>query len=53
MPELIDLFENAMSLKDFDVNDVEAGRKYIEAYVSFFEFAEGEEEPVVAQEILK
>ncbi len=32
-----------MSLKNFDVNNVEAGREYIEAYVQFFKFAEGEE----------
>lgn len=37
------LFEKAMSLKEFDENNVEAGREYIEAYVSFFKFAEGEE----------
>lgn len=37
------LFEKVMSLKEFDVNNVEAGRAYIEAYVSFFKFAEGEE----------
>lgn len=43
MHELEKRFEKAMSLKSFDVNDVEAGRKYIEAYVSFFKFAEGEE----------
>jgi hypothetical protein len=33
-----------MSLKNFDVNNVKAGREYIEAYVQFFKFAEGEEE---------
>lgn len=43
MPELEERFAKAMALKNFDVNDVEAGRKYIEAYVSFFKFAEGEE----------
>jgi hypothetical protein len=32
-----------MSLKNFDINNVEAGREYIEAYVQFFKFAEGEE----------
>lgn len=41
--ELEKRFEKAMALKDFDVDDVEAGRRYIEAYVSFFKFAEGEE----------
>ena len=43
MPELMERFEKVMSLKDFDVNDIEAGREYIEAYVQFFKFAEGEE----------
>ena len=43
MHELEEKFEKAMQLKDFDVNDVNAGRKYIEAYVGFFKFAEGEE----------
>lgn len=44
MPELEERYNNAMALKDFDVNDVEAGREYIEAYVKFFKFAEGEED---------
>lgn len=44
MPELEERFEKAMALKDYDVNDVEAGREYIEAYVSYFKFAEGEED---------
>ncbi|MDR7855243.1 DUF6448 family protein [Tissierella sp.] len=44
MQELEERFDNAMALKDFDVNDVEAGREYIEAYVKFFKFAEGEED---------
>lgn len=43
MPELKERFQKAMSLKDFDVNNVPAGREYIEAYVQFFKFAEGEE----------
>lgn len=42
--ELKERFEKVMALKNYDVNDVEAGREYIEAYVSFFKFAEGEEE---------
>jgi hypothetical protein len=42
--ELKKRFDKVMSLKDFDVNDVTAGRKYISAYVQFFHFAEGEEE---------
>lgn len=43
MHELEKRFEKVMLLKNFEVNDVEAGREYIEAYVSFFKFAEGEE----------
>ena len=44
IPELTERFEKVMALKNFDVNDVEAGREYIEAYVKFFKFAEGEED---------
>jgi hypothetical protein len=44
LPELKKRFEKVMSLRDFDINDVKAGREYIEAYVQFFHFAEGEEE---------
>ena len=44
VPELTKRFNKVMSLKKFDVNNVEAGREYIEAYVQFFHFAEGEEE---------
>ncbi len=46
LPELRERFEKVMALKNFDVNNVEAGRKYIEAYVKFFKFAEGEEDHV-------
>lgn len=42
--ELKERFEKVMTLKNFDVNNVEAGREYIEAYVQFFKFAEGEVE---------
>lgn len=42
-PELTERFEKVMSLRNFDINNVEAGREYIEAYVQFFKFAEGEE----------
>ena len=42
--ELKSRFDKVMSLKNFDVNNVQAGREYIEAYVQFFHFAEGEEE---------
>jgi hypothetical protein len=44
IPELKERFVKAMSLRNFDVNNVEAGRAYIESYVQFFKFAEGEEE---------
>ena len=43
-PELQRRFQKVMSLKDFDVNRVKEGREYIEAYVQFFKFAEGEDE---------
>ena len=42
--ELNKKFERVLALKDYDINDVKAGREYIEAYVKFFKFAEGEEE---------
>ena len=42
--ELQKRFEKVMSLKNYDVNDVSAGREYIEAYVQFFHFAEGDQE---------
>jgi hypothetical protein len=50
LPELTKRFEKVMSLKNFNVNNVEAGREYIEAYVLFFKYAEGEEEGTVAIE---
>jgi len=43
LPELQEKFEKVMKLKNYDVNDVHEGREYIEAYVSFFKAAEGEE----------
>jgi hypothetical protein len=42
MHELEGKFEKALSLRKFDVDDVEAGRAYIEAYVDFFKTVEGE-----------
>lgn len=36
-------FNQAIALKDFDINDVEAARAYVAAYVTFFKMAEGEE----------
>lgn len=44
IPELEKRFKKVLSLKDYDVNNIEAGRAYIESYVQFFKFAEGEEE---------
>lgn len=44
LTELKKRFDRVMSLKNFDVNDVQAGRAYVEAYVQFFHFAEGEGE---------
>lgn len=43
-PELQRRFDRVEALKNFDVNNVKAGREYIEAYVQFFHFAEGETE---------
>jgi hypothetical protein len=42
--ELQKRFDKVMSLNNFDVNNIQAGREYVEAYVQFFHFAEGEEE---------
>lgn len=44
LPELKERFEKVMALKDYDENDLEAGREYVESYVKFFKFAEGEED---------
>ncbi|MGN0955161.1 DUF6448 family protein [Dialister sp.] len=44
IPELEKRFHRVMERRNFDVNDVAAGREYIEAYVQFFKFAEREEE---------
>jgi hypothetical protein len=43
LTELSRHFKKALSLKNYDVNDVIAGRQYVEAYVQFFHFAEGGE----------
>ncbi|CAJ1509962.1 DUF6448 family protein [[Mycobacterium] burgundiense] len=42
-PELQRRFDNAIALKNYDVDDVAAGRAYIAAYVRFFKFVEGED----------
>jgi len=44
IPELEKRFIKVMSLKDYNVDNIEAGRSYIESYVQFFKFAEGEQE---------
>ena len=44
IPELEERFNKVMSLKDYDVNNIEAGRAYIASYVQFFKYAEGGEE---------
>jgi hypothetical protein len=41
--ELQRRFDAARTLKQFDVDDLDAGRAYIAAYVSFYKYAEGEE----------
>lgn len=43
MPGLQERFEQVMATKDFAVDDVEAGRDFVEAYVQFTHYAEGEE----------
>ena len=40
-PELERRFATVLERKDYPVDDVDAGRHYIEAYVHFFKFAEG------------
>lgn len=42
-PELEHRFEQALARKEFDVDDLDAARDYIEAYVLFFKYAEGED----------
>ncbi len=41
--KLQELFNNVMKYKNFDVDNVDAGREYVEAYTQFFHFAEGED----------
>ena len=43
LPELQARLARALALKDHDVRDVEAGRRWVAAYVSFVKYAEGEE----------
>ncbi len=39
--ELERRFDRAVSLLDFDPDDLDAARRYMDAYVSFFKYAEG------------
>jgi hypothetical protein len=48
--ELDERFQAALAIKDFDVDDVTAGRRYLAAYVSFFKYAEGEDHEHHGQE---
>ncbi len=48
--ELRERFDKVMKLKNFEVNNVDAGREYVEAYVGFFHLAEGEHEGEHAEE---
>jgi len=50
LSELESRFNKVMALRNFDLNDVAEGREYIEAYVQFFKFAEGEEDDHVSHE---
>ena len=43
LPELQERLATVLARKGYDVDDLEAGRAYIGAYVSFFKLAEGEE----------
>lgn len=42
MAELEKRFSTVLGRKEFDVNDVAAGRSYLDAYVQFFHLAEGD-----------
>lgn len=42
-PELTRRFATLLERQHYDIDDVDAGRAYIEAYVRFFKFAEGED----------
>ena len=39
--ELEKRFDRALALKNFDTDDLMAARGYMDAYVSFFKYAEG------------
>jgi hypothetical protein len=44
LPELEKRLTAVLERKEHDVDDVEAGRAFVQAYVSFFKLAEGEDE---------
>jgi hypothetical protein len=44
LPELEKRLAVVLERKGYDVDDVAAGRAFVQAYVSFFKFAEGEDE---------
>lgn len=39
-PEIKDYFTEVQSRKDYDINDLKAGREYVEAYVHFIHYVE-------------
>ncbi len=41
--ELDKRFRATLAIKDFDVDDIAAARRYVAAYVSYFKYAEGED----------
>ena len=43
LPELQRRFDAALAARDFDVDDLPAAREFVEAYVQFFKYAEGED----------
>lgn len=49
-PEIKEYFADLKSTKDYDINDLKAGREYVEAYVHFIHYVEalfqGEDIPV-------
>jgi hypothetical protein len=41
-PEIKEYFTDVQSKKDYDVNDLKAGREYVEAYVHFIHYVEAQ-----------
>ena len=44
---LLDRFKKVMAAKSYDVRDVDAGREYVEAYVTYIHYVEGMYETAV------